>query len=213
MRLLGVLGLSLLVVAGLTEKSMADVNCEQLPDCAALGFSTEDDENCAENGYLYCPFDTSYKKCVTHSFYSCPDGYSADITSTSQCGSYAQGWKLDSTTVEANDGSQVTCNKCVAKTYADYGYVQYSSSCNEVWKSVYAYLGDQYKQAYECMSCTAGGAASRCIDGCKYICISDDRRPEGYPGGECYNNRGNYECCSYTSTPPSGVSSSDYYKC
>ena len=62
MRLLGVLGLSLLVVAGLTEKSMADVNCEQLPDCAALGFSTADDATCASDGYLYCPFDTSYKK-------------------------------------------------------------------------------------------------------------------------------------------------------
>ena len=40
------------------------INCAQAPDCAELGYSNVDDPNCKEEGYLYCPFDSNYKKCV-----------------------------------------------------------------------------------------------------------------------------------------------------
>lgn len=171
MRLLGVLGLSLLVVAGLTEKSMADVNCEQLPDCAALGFSTEDDENCTDDGYLYCPFDTSYKKCVKHLFYACPDGYSADITDVKQCGSSGwQGWTLEIAKVEANDGSEVSCGKCTKKecegnpektSVADCG-----STGSSGWNYTFCYYGDELRGTCEPWTCSDRGYSSSSI-GCE----------------------------------------------
>ena len=40
------------------------INCAQAPDCAELGYSNVDDPNCKKDGYLYCPFDFNYKKCV-----------------------------------------------------------------------------------------------------------------------------------------------------
>lgn len=56
--------LCLLFLTFVALPAQAQVSCETLPSCAALGFSTTDDANCAENGYLYCPFDENYKKCV-----------------------------------------------------------------------------------------------------------------------------------------------------
>ena len=40
------------------------INCAEAPDCAELGYSNVDDPNCKEEGYLICPFDSNYKKCV-----------------------------------------------------------------------------------------------------------------------------------------------------
>ena len=40
------------------------IDCHEHPDCANLGYSTEDDSFCAANGYIYCPFDEAYKRCV-----------------------------------------------------------------------------------------------------------------------------------------------------
>ena len=40
------------------------MDCEKVPTCEELGYSTEEDPNCAENGYMYCPFNREYKKCV-----------------------------------------------------------------------------------------------------------------------------------------------------
>ena len=56
--------LSILLATAAAFPVKAQVNCEVLPDCAALGFSQTDDANCADDGYLYCPFDESYKKCI-----------------------------------------------------------------------------------------------------------------------------------------------------
>ncbi len=40
------------------------LNCAQAPSCEELGYSTEDNLNCLADGYLICPFDSNYKKCV-----------------------------------------------------------------------------------------------------------------------------------------------------
>ena len=40
------------------------MNCEKVPTCEELGYSTEDEPNCADGGYMYCPFNHEYKKCV-----------------------------------------------------------------------------------------------------------------------------------------------------
>ncbi len=70
-------------------------------DCETLGYSTSDVDNCEH--YLYCPFDTSYKRCVTQSetsetvedcsdytLESCPTGAICDICyQTSESGGIA----------------------------------------------------------------------------------------------------------------------------
>ena len=40
------------------------LNCEKQPTCEELNYSKDDDPQCAEDGYILCPFDFSYKKCL-----------------------------------------------------------------------------------------------------------------------------------------------------
>ena len=40
------------------------IDCDVAPTCAELGYTTEEDSYCADNGYMFCPLDHSYKKCV-----------------------------------------------------------------------------------------------------------------------------------------------------
>ncbi len=57
----------LMFLLGLLFANVAQaMDCEKVPDCASLGYSTKDDPNCADNGYMYCPFDKTYKKCVQY---------------------------------------------------------------------------------------------------------------------------------------------------
>ena len=57
----------LIFLLGLLVANVAQaMDCEKVPDCASLGYSTKDDPNCADNGYMYCPFDQNYKVCVQY---------------------------------------------------------------------------------------------------------------------------------------------------
>ena len=57
----------LMFLLGLMFANMAQaMDCEKVPDCESLGYSTESDPNCADNGYMFCPFDHEYKKCVQY---------------------------------------------------------------------------------------------------------------------------------------------------
>ena len=88
-------------------------NANPAGDCETLGYSKDNVSGCEH--YLYCPFDTAYKRCVSEITWTCPDGFSDEITSGNQCGtSGSNGWSLSTTTVEASNGSQVTCGKCTA---------------------------------------------------------------------------------------------------
>ena len=42
------------------------LDCEKVPDCTSLGYSQEEDTDCEKDGFMYCPFDKSYKKCVQY---------------------------------------------------------------------------------------------------------------------------------------------------
>lgn len=55
-----------LIAAGpsfIIGSAQAALKCTIQPSCASLGYTQTDTENC--ESYLYCPFDTSYKKCVS----------------------------------------------------------------------------------------------------------------------------------------------------
>ena len=43
------------------------LNCERQPTCEGLNYSKEDNPKCDKNGYILCPYDQSYKKCVQYS--------------------------------------------------------------------------------------------------------------------------------------------------
>ena len=63
------------------------IDCEKVPTCEELGYSQDDDPYCAENGYMYCPLDYSYKKCVNM---DCAKlGFTED-DKTSWCGKLAK---------------------------------------------------------------------------------------------------------------------------
>ena len=59
------------------------MDCEKVPDCESLGYTTEDDPNCAEDGYMYCPFDKDYKACVQ---YNCTALGFTESDKSSWCG-------------------------------------------------------------------------------------------------------------------------------
>lgn len=48
-------------------------NTNPAGDCETLGYSKDDVSGC--DHYLYCPFDTSYKRCVTEGEQACTQGY------------------------------------------------------------------------------------------------------------------------------------------
>ena len=67
----------------LLANTASAIDCEKMPTCEELGYSTEDDPYCAENGYMYCPLDYSYKKCVNM---DCAKLGFTDSDKTSWCG-------------------------------------------------------------------------------------------------------------------------------
>lgn len=57
----------------LPVKAYSSLDCNAVPDCFDLGFSLEDEEGCPENGYIYCPFNSTYKKCVSFQTTDCEE--------------------------------------------------------------------------------------------------------------------------------------------
>lgn len=62
--------LSILTVL-IANPAYAAMDCNTQPSCVTLGYSKNNVADCASDGYIYCPFDTSYKKCVTKTI-KCP---------------------------------------------------------------------------------------------------------------------------------------------
>ncbi len=54
----------LFFIAILFSNQVVALNCEKQPTCEDLNYSKDDDPQCAEDGYILCPFDFSYKKCA-----------------------------------------------------------------------------------------------------------------------------------------------------
>ena len=55
----------ILVLLSLMVANVAQaIDCRENPDCVQMGYSTASDPNCKDDGYIFCPFDKTYKKCV-----------------------------------------------------------------------------------------------------------------------------------------------------
>jgi len=135
-------------------------------DCTTLGFSKSDVAGCDQ--YLYCMFDTSYKRCISKSE-SCPTGYGKTVA---DCGtSGALGWTLG-----ALDSSG--CGRCWVKGCSGLG----ASSCEHAVCSI-CWSGDNKIEQIE--RCDEGYALGiSMIDG-KQLCIKkptiDPIEPDNLP--------------------------------
>lgn len=93
------------------HKVMAQVNCATIPDCASLGYSST--ESSCNGSWLYCPFNSAYKKCVPSSA-SC-EGFTKD-DKTSWCKTIVPCAGDDTLTLCAElltkDCSSYTLDKC-----------------------------------------------------------------------------------------------------
>ncbi len=59
------------------------LNCERQPTCEELNYSKEDNPKCDKNGYILCPYDQTYKKCVR---YNCETLGFTQSNKSSWCG-------------------------------------------------------------------------------------------------------------------------------
>lgn len=110
----------ILVLLGLMFTGVAQaIDCEKVPDCESLGYSTESEPNCADNGYMYCPFDKTYKRCVQ---YDCAALGFTESDKTSWCADL----------IECKGNPQMTlCQKaCIATNYDELKYLAETGKCN-----------------------------------------------------------------------------------
>ena len=117
-------------------------------DCLALGYSKDDVVGCKH--YLLCPFDTSYKACVTQKFMDCSDYPLTKCPDNGFCSECNDGsttkYKLDS----CKEGYKLSGNTCVADNKCD-GYNL--TKCPD--------LGI-------CSECNTGSTIMYKLDSCKY---------------------------------------------
>ena len=57
----------LFLIAILFSNQAVALNCSKQPTCEELNYSKEENPKCADNGYIFCPYDQTYKKCVQYS--------------------------------------------------------------------------------------------------------------------------------------------------
>ena len=79
------------------------LNCEKQPTCEELNYSKEDDPQCAEDGYVLCPFDFSYKKCLQ------PDCESLGFTQSDK-----SAWCADIATCKGDKSYTLCQTPCIA---------------------------------------------------------------------------------------------------
>ncbi len=94
------------------------MDCEKVPDCASLGYSKDNDPNCADNGYMYCPFDKSYKRCVNY-----------DCTKLGFTESDKTSWCADIIKCRGNENLTLCQKACIATNYDELKYLAGSGKC------------------------------------------------------------------------------------
>ena len=112
----------ILILLGLIFAGVAQaIDCQTPPDCASLGYSREDDPNCADNGYIYCPFDENYKKCVN---YDCVKmGFTESDKSS---------WCADLIECKGNEKMTLCQKPCFATDYTSLKDLAESGKCKVV---------------------------------------------------------------------------------
>ena len=92
-------------------------------NCETLGYYTDDVENCGH--YIYCPFDTSYKRCTSFkNTTSCADGYAKDVA---DCG-IVGGWVLGNK--DSSGCGKCTKNNCPGNSSTE---INSEQDCDKIY--------------------------------------------------------------------------------
>ena len=162
-------------------------------DCVELGFSTENKSGWCGN-IITCPADDSYTLCAEAYEDPCPNGYDSRLTSVADCGSQgANGWTFSSQTITGNNGEDIVCGKCTAKTCSGY-YASYQSvdDCGlstvtdkSGWTFDTCYAGDTLMGKCTAKTCTSHGyMTSQQVD---YLCKKSSYVYLGNTRSICYD--------------------------
>ncbi len=147
-------------------------------DCTTLGFSKSDTAGCSH--YIYCPFDSSYKRCVNNTATepsTCPTGYAKVVK---DCGAvYAAGWTLG-----ALDSSG--CGKCIKKSCPSGTATTAAGCASGVITSEFAMASSGDDMCYNCQpvstpTCSSGYATSvsGCPDSSSYVLDTSQKDSAG----------------------------------
>ena len=176
-------------------------------DCATLGYSKDNVDGCEH--YLYCPFDTSYKRCATEKTPSCEElGFTKSSSKMSNwCGEiiecpYDSSYKLckkmgcsqqdfsksdksdwcDNIVYCAADSSYTLCMEPKEWAFACSGYTLTQCPTNGICSSCLSGTTTKYKLD----SCKSGYklSGSSCVDAVR-DCTSSDQKYLGDPGYTC----------------------------
>ena len=103
-----------LVIGGVAEA----IDCQKLPSCEELGYSKESVKGCADGGYVLCPFDETYKKCVD---YDCETlGFTESDKSS---------WCADLIKCKGNEKMTLCQKPCLATDYNSLKELAESGKC------------------------------------------------------------------------------------
>ena len=97
------------------------MDCQNLPSCESLGYSKENVESCAKDGYVLCPWDNDYKKCID---YDCEALGFTESDKTS--------WCADLIKCEGNEKMTLCQKPCFATDYASLKELTESGKCKVV---------------------------------------------------------------------------------
>ena len=94
------------------------LNCEKQPTCEELNYSKEDNPKCDKNGYILCPYDQSYKKCVN---FNCESlGFTKSDKSD---------WCADIAHCKTDETFTACQSPCFATTYEEFSNLAESGKC------------------------------------------------------------------------------------
>ena len=108
----------LFLVMFLFSTQAVALDCSKQPTCAELNYSKDDDPQCDKNGYILCPYDQSYKKCVQ---------YSCEALGFTQ--SDKSDWCADIAHCKTDESFTACQSPCLATTYEELSTLAESGKC------------------------------------------------------------------------------------
>ena len=111
----------LILIAILFSSQAVALNCKKQPTCEELNYSKDDDPQCAEDGYVLCPFDFSYKKCLQ------PDCESLGFTQSDK-----SDWCADIAHCKTDESFTACQSPCFATTYEELSNLAESGKCKTI---------------------------------------------------------------------------------
>ena len=176
----------------ISNSAYAALNCTTQPTCEQFGYSKSVDANCDD--YILCPFDTSYKKCITGKVDCAELGFTQDDKSewcnkivTCQTDS---SYTLCAATENCDDftlskcPTGANCSSCGIGTDVSYKV----DSCKEGYKLSGNTCTVNACTGYTLSKCPTGANCSSCISGSstKYK-LNSCNLPYVKSGNTCYN--------------------------